>query len=60
MRGLKRLVADESGATAIEYGLLTAALALGIVLILDSIGVSLRDDVFSVLADAIRTPEPTD
>jgi pilus assembly protein Flp/PilA len=35
---LKRLLADESGATAIEYGLLCAGIALAILAVLGTTG----------------------
>jgi pilus assembly protein Flp/PilA len=38
---LKRWTADESGATAIEYGLICAAIAVAIMLVVQSLGTSL-------------------
>ena len=35
---LKRFVADESGATAIEYGLIAAGIALAIITIVNQLG----------------------
>jgi pilus assembly protein Flp/PilA len=42
-RALLKLWRDESGATAIEYGLLAAAIALAIIAILNGIGLHLAD-----------------
>ena len=38
-----KFLQDESGATAIEYGLIAAAIALAIIAILDGIGLRLAD-----------------
>ena len=43
MKGiLKKFVADESGATAIEYGLIAALIAVVIITVLTTIGTSLN------------------
>lgn len=39
---LSRFVRDESGATAIEYGLIAALIAVAIITILSSVGSSLK------------------
>ena len=39
---LKQFIADESGATAIEYGLIAAGLALAIVPALNGVGTALK------------------
>jgi pilus assembly protein Flp/PilA len=39
---LKRFVADESGATAIEYGLIAAGISLAIIAAVNGIGGSLN------------------
>jgi len=41
---------DESGATAIEYGLIAAAIALAIIAILNGIGLQLADLLTSLNA----------
>ena len=41
LRKFKRLLADESGATAIEYGLICAGLAIAILTILQGLGANL-------------------
>jgi pilus assembly protein Flp/PilA len=38
MRTLKAFLADESGATAIEYGLIAAGIALAIIPIINGLG----------------------
>ena len=40
---IARFVKDESGATAIEYGLIAAGIALAIITIVNTLGVSLRE-----------------
>jgi len=49
---LKRMVqkfwSDESGATAIEYGLIAAGIALAIITVVNSLGTSLNDKFGSV------------
>jgi pilus assembly protein Flp/PilA len=41
MSTIKRLVRDESGATAIEYGLIAAGISVAIIAIVQSVGGSL-------------------
>jgi pilus assembly protein Flp/PilA len=43
MGSFLRFVADESGATAIEYGLIAAVIAVGIIAAATMLGVSLSD-----------------
>ena len=50
MNTLARFVNDESGATAIEYGLIAALIAVGIIVAATTLGTSL-----SGLFDAIST-----
>jgi|EndMetStandDraft_5_1072996.scaffolds.fasta_scaffold163630_2 pilus assembly protein Flp/PilA len=42
-RGLRAFIADESGTTAMEYGLLAAVLALGLILTFTAFGDSLKN-----------------
>jgi pilus assembly protein Flp/PilA len=42
MRVLKSFLADESGATAIEYGLIAAGLALAIITVVNGMGSKLN------------------
>lgn len=44
----KNLIADESGATAIEYGLIAALIAVVIITVLTNIGTSLNIKFASV------------
>ena len=39
---IARFVKDESGATAIEYGLIAAGIALAIITVVNSLGVTLN------------------
>ncbi|MDR4306266.1 Flp family type IVb pilin [Chelatococcus sambhunathii] len=43
MNVLKRFAADESGATAIEYGLIAVGIAIAIVTIVRGVGTSLNN-----------------
>jgi len=45
---ISRFVRDESGATAIEYGLIAALIAVVIITVLQTIGTSLNDKFASV------------
>jgi pilus assembly protein Flp/PilA len=49
-----RFLGEESGATAIEYGLICAAIAAAIIAILNSLGTSLVS-LLTFLADTINT-----
>lgn len=50
---LKRLWNDESGATAIEYTLIVAAIALVIVVAVDQTGINMNDGVFTDIQDVV-------
>ena len=50
---IKRLVADESGATAIEYGLIVALIAVVIIGAVTTLGTNLNT-TFSTAGSAIR------
>ncbi|ODR99510.1 pilus assembly protein [Methyloceanibacter methanicus] len=43
MTSIKRFVKDESGATAIEYGLIAAGIAVAIITAVNAIGTDLSD-----------------
>jgi pilus assembly protein Flp/PilA len=45
---VKRFVADENGATAIEYGLIAAGIALAIITVVNNLGTSLNDKFGSI------------
>ena len=51
MRTLYRLLKDESGATAIEYGLIAALVSVVIIAGLNALGPSLRDTFCGISAD---------
>lgn len=51
---LKRLVSDEAGATAIEYGLILALIAIAAIIAFQSLGLSLAG-VFDTISAALRT-----
>ena len=40
---IKRFIADESGGTAIEYGLIAAGISVAIVLVVQGVGTSLNN-----------------
>jgi pilus assembly protein Flp/PilA len=48
-----RLLKDERGATAIEYGLIAALISLAMVMAFTSLGLNLAD-IFTTIADALR------
>jgi pilus assembly protein Flp/PilA len=54
MTKLVRFVKDESGATAIEYGLIAAAMGLALVAVMPLLATAIRD-VFTSLATHIST-----
>jgi len=45
---LKRFFANESGATAIEYGLIAAGIALAIITVVNSLGTTMNDKFGSI------------
>ena len=49
---LSRFVADESGATAIEYGLIAAGIAVAIITVVTTLGTNLTA-TFTKVANAI-------
>lgn len=48
-----RFVADESGATAIEYGLIASLIAVAIIAALGTLGNNVKD-TFQAVADGIK------
>ncbi len=52
MNLVRRLINDESGATAIEYGLIAALVAVAIIAALTALGTSL-DSLFSNVATTV-------
>jgi pilus assembly protein Flp/PilA len=54
---LTQLIRDESGATAIEYGLIAALVAVAIIVALGLLGTSL-DSLFTGIADTVDAATP--
>src|ERR1019366_2950041 len=48
MQTIRRFLADESGATAIEYGLIAAGISLAIIAVVNGIGVKLNTKFSSI------------
>ncbi|MCF6327377.1 MAG: Flp family type IVb pilin [Devosiaceae bacterium] len=57
MKIVTRFVNDESGATAIEYGLIAALISVGIIAAATTLGSSLAD-VFTGISDRLDTSLP--
>ena len=57
MNTVARFVNDESGATAIEYGLIAALIAVGIILAATALGGSLSD-LFAGISSKLDTVDP--
>lgn len=53
MSVLKSFVRDESGATAIEYGLIAAGIAVAIITVVQGLGTKLSD-TFANITSAIK------
>ena len=47
-RSLLKFLSDESGATAIEYGLIAAGIALAIITVVNSLGTNLNAQFTSI------------
>ena len=47
---LKKFIADESGATAIEYGLIAAGISLAIIAVINGLGAKLNTKFTSINA----------
>ena len=50
---VSRFVKDESGATAIEYGLIAAGIALAIIAIVNGLGTNLNDK-FTLINSSLK------
>lgn len=48
MQTIRRFLADESGATAIEYGLIAAGIALAIIAVINNLGSTLNKKFGSI------------
>lgn len=53
VRAFKDFIADESGATAIEYGLIAAGISLAIIAIINGLGVRLNTK-FSAINNSLQ------
>jgi pilus assembly protein Flp/PilA len=51
---LQKFFKDESGATAIEYGLIAALIAVALIAVLGALGGALND-IFQKVADALSS-----
>ncbi len=54
---LRRFAKDEDGATAIEYGLIAALIAVVIIAAVSSVGTNLNQ-TFTTIADSLSTANP--
>ena len=54
---MKRFAQDESGATAIEYGLIAAGVSIAIITILPTLGANLLAS-FTRISNALTPPTP--
>jgi pilus assembly protein Flp/PilA len=54
---LTKIFKDESGATAIEYGLIAALVSVAAITALQALGVSL-DNMFTTVSDALDEATP--
>ena len=52
-KALRRFLVDESGATAIEYGLIAAGISLAIVGVVDGLGTKLNSK-FAAINNSLR------
>ncbi len=59
MKFFNKLIRDEAGATAIEYGLIAALIAVAAITAMTSLGSEL-DDTFTTVSDAMNTDVPTE
>ena len=48
MNSIRKFLADESGATAIEYGLIAAGISLAIIAIVNGLGIKLNTKFTSI------------
>ena len=55
---VKSFIKDESGATAIEYGLIAALVSVAAILALQAMGTSLRD-MFTSVSTALNSAQPS-
>ena len=48
MKLIRRFLADETGATAIEYGLIAAGISLAIITVVNGLGTNLKNKFTSI------------
>ena len=53
---VSRFVKDESGATAIEYGLIAAGIAIAIITAVNGVGSQLSTNFTSIKTELTKTP----
>ncbi len=53
MKNIRKFLADESGATAIEYGLIAAGIAIAIITAVNGVGSSLSTD-FTTISTSLK------
>ena len=53
MKIIRKFLADESGATAIEYGLIAAGIAVAIITVVATVGTSLNA-IFTSVSTALK------
>lgn len=58
MNTISRFLRDESGATAIEYGLIAALISVVIIVTITAVGGKLKD-AFQSVADGLTPPPAT-
>lgn len=57
MHLLRKFLADESGATAIEYGLIAALIAVAIITVVTAVGEDLNS-TFTAVSTGLKTAAP--
>jgi pilus assembly protein Flp/PilA len=53
METLKRFLRDQSGATAIEYGLITAGISVAIITVVNTLGSQLKSTFTIITSDLV-------
>ena len=54
MRPIRELRSDQSGATTLEYGLIAAIIAVSLVVVMQSVGVSVAA-IYGIVTDAFAS-----
>ena len=58
IKKVQNFLSDESGATAIEYGLMAALIAAAIIVTVTGVGTSLKD-LFTAISNKLTAATPT-